>query len=108
MNDQSHEIDIISEKSLMPERDEIWAKHDGLTPALAAEMLAFAGKMEMERDNALADFRQADTDSIRALHERNEARGQRDLLAEALQEMRYGHTDKAEKMAVAALSYLTK
>lgn len=40
----------MSEESLMPERDEIWAKHDGLTPALAAEMLAFAGKMEMERN----------------------------------------------------------
>lgn len=42
----------MSEESLMPERDEIWAKHDGLTPALAAEMLAFAGKMEMERNEA--------------------------------------------------------
>jgi DNA repair ATPase RecN len=31
-----------------------------------------------ERDNALSDFRQADTDSIRALHERNEAREERD------------------------------
>jgi hypothetical protein len=31
-----------------------------------------------ERDNALSDFRQADTDSIRALHERNTARIQRD------------------------------
>ena len=31
-----------------------------------------------------------------------------DALAEALIEMRYGHTDKAEKMAVAALKYLTK
>jgi len=40
----------MSEESLMPERDAIWAKHDGLTPALAAEMLAFAGKMEMERN----------------------------------------------------------
>lgn len=40
----------MSEKSLMPERDEIWAKHDGLTPSLAAEMLAFAGKMEQERN----------------------------------------------------------
>jgi len=29
-------------------------------------------------DNALTDWRQADTDSIRALHERNEAREQRD------------------------------
>ena len=64
--------------------------------------------LKAERDNALSDFRQADTDSIRALHERNEARGQRDSLAEALQEMRYGHTDKAEKMAIEALNYLTK
>jgi hypothetical protein len=38
------------EQSLMPERDEIWAKHDGLTPALAAEMLVFAGKMEIDRN----------------------------------------------------------
>lgn len=110
----------MNDESLMPERDEIWAKHDGLTPELAAEMLAFAGTMEMERnvwkhdagklrdelekadealeanistfidlreaaitllkerDNALSDFRQADTDSIRALHERNTARIQRD------------------------------
>lgn len=65
-------------------------------------------QLEAERDNALSDFRQADTDSIRALHERNEARGQRDELAEALIEMRYGHTDKAEKMAVKALNCLTK
>jgi len=34
-----------------------------------------------ERDNALSDYRQADTDSIRALYERNEARVQRDALA---------------------------
>ena len=65
-------------------------------------------QLEAERDNALSDFRQADTDSIRALHERNEARGQRDALAEALMEMRYGHTDKAEKMAIAALNHLIK
>jgi hypothetical protein len=87
MNDKAHEIDIISEESLMPERDVLWAKHDGLTPALAAEMLAFAGKMEMER---------------------NEATKQRDALAEALIEMRYGHTDKAEGMAIEALNYLAK
>lgn len=31
-----------------------------------------------------------------------------DALAEALIEMRYGHTDKAEKMAIEALNYLTK
>ena len=33
---------------------------------------------------------------------------ERDALSEALIEMRYGHTDKAEKMAVEALKYLTK
>lgn len=37
-----------------------------------------------ECDNALSDFRQADTDSIRALHERTEAREQRDKLADQL------------------------
>lgn len=65
-------------------------------------------QLEAERDNALSDFRQADTDSIRALHERNEARDQRDALAEALREMRYGHTDKAEGMAIEALNHLIK
>jgi hypothetical protein len=34
-----------------------------------------------EKDNAISDYRQADTDSIRALHARNEARAQRDTLA---------------------------
>ena len=73
-----------------------------------AELKLSLDSRNRERDNALSDFRQADTDSIRALHERNEARGQRDALAEALQEMRYGHTDKAEEMAVKALNYLAK
>ena len=73
-----------------------------------AELKLSLESRNRERDNALSDFRQADTDSIRALHERNEAREQRDALAEALQEMRYGHTDKAEKMAVKALNYLAK
>lgn len=31
-----------------------------------------------------------------------------ETLAEALIEMRYGHTDKAEKMAIEALKYQTK
>jgi hypothetical protein len=34
-----------------------------------------------DRDNALSDWTQADTDTIRALHERNEAIEQRDRLA---------------------------
>ena len=33
---------------------------------------------------------------------------ERDALSEALIEMRYGHTDKAEEMATEALNYLTK
>ena len=33
-------------------------------------------RLERERDNALSDAKQADTDSIRALAERNEARAQ--------------------------------
>ena len=37
-----------------------------------------------------------------------EIEAQRDSLAEALREMRYGHTDKAEQMAVAALNYLVE
>jgi len=65
-------------------------------------------KVRRERDNALSDLRQAHFNFIHALHERNEARKQRDALAEALREIRYGHTDKAEKMAIEALNYLTK
>lgn len=37
-------------KSLNPERDELWAKHDGLTPTCCAEMIALAGKLEQERN----------------------------------------------------------
>lgn len=37
-----------------------------------------------ERDNAISDWKQADTDSIRAIHERNQARDQLDALANAL------------------------
>jgi len=73
-----------------------------------AELKSSLESSMIERDNAISDFRQADTDSIRALHERNEARKQRDALAEALIEMRYGHTDKAEGMAIEALNYLAK
>ncbi len=61
---------------------------------LASELereLAEARKMQQdrtdERDNALSDWRQADTDSIRAIHERNEARAQRDSLAAALRDV---------------------
>jgi len=45
----------------------------------------WAAQYKQERDNALSDYKQADTDSIRSLHERNEARAQRDALLEALE-----------------------
>ena len=53
-----------------------------------------------ERDNALSDWRQADTDSIRAIHERNEARAQRDewLSVVALKTKQLG--DASESFAV--------
>jgi chaperonin GroEL (HSP60 family) len=38
-----------------------------------------------ELDNATSDAKQSEVDAIRALHERNEAREQRDRLAEALE-----------------------
>jgi hypothetical protein len=44
----------MSKESTNPERDELWARHDGLTPACCAEMIALAGKLERERDEARA------------------------------------------------------
>jgi len=41
----------------------------------------------IQRANAESDRKQADTDTIRALHERNGAREQRDRLADAMREM---------------------
>jgi hypothetical protein len=41
-----------------------------------------------ERDNALSDWRRADTDSIRAIHERNEAREAFSAQVEAWNEVR--------------------
>jgi hypothetical protein len=52
------------QNSLMPERDAIWAKHDGLTPALAAEMLAFAGRMEQERNEARSQLEMARASAV--------------------------------------------
>ena len=38
------------DESPYPERDALWAKHDGLTPALCAELLVLAGQLELERN----------------------------------------------------------
>lgn len=40
----------MSEESLNPELDELWAKHDGLTPKCCAEMIALVCKLEQERN----------------------------------------------------------
>lgn len=42
----------MSAESLTPERDDLWAKHDGLTPRCCAQMIALAGKLEQERNEA--------------------------------------------------------
>jgi chromosome segregation ATPase len=55
---------------LEKERKETLAENERLTRELADAI--------REKDNAISDYRQADTDSIRALHERNEAREDRD------------------------------
>lgn len=49
------------------------------------ELWASNQELMAQRDNALSDWRQADTDSIRAIHERNEARAERDALAVAFE-----------------------
>ena len=49
-----------------------------------------------ERDNAMSDYRQADTDSIRALHERNEARAEAERLAAAIRRHRDAMQDTDE------------
>jgi hypothetical protein len=45
-----------------------------------------------ELDNATSDAKQSEVDAIRALHERNEAREQRDRLAQAIRELWNNHT----------------
>jgi len=72
----------------MTETPETDAAEWGITPNDMVVRSGLARKLECERDNALSDWRQADTDSIRALNERNEARQQRDRLAKALEECR--------------------
>jgi hypothetical protein len=57
--------------------DRVMSQRDRLERELATAL--------RDRDNALSDWTQSDTDSIRALHERNEARNQRNTLAGALQ-----------------------
>jgi len=44
-----------------------------------AEAMAQLAAAIRERDNAISDWKQADTDSIRALHERNKARAEMDV-----------------------------
>lgn len=76
--------------SLEEQRDE-WRKMLLSTRAELKITIEHRDRLERElatalrdRDNALSDWTQADTDSIRALHERNEAIEQRDRLAEAI------------------------
>ena len=76
MKDREWEA-AMSEESLMPRRDALWAKHDGLTPALAAEMLVLAGELERELAEVRAQLREEQHLHTATLNER-------DRLAEAL------------------------
>lgn len=60
---------------------------NGMGAEREAKLMAQLAEAKRELDNAESDKRQADTDTIRALRERNEARQQRDRLADALREI---------------------
>ena len=76
--------------------------------AIPHEVALVLKKLKRERDKAILHLQYANERIYRVLPKYLEAKEQRDALAEALQEMRYGHTDKAEEMAIEALNYLTK
>lgn len=71
----------------------------------------FARKLERERDEARSERDRLDVSGIHSCHNECQRpvcklRRERDALKEALIEMRYGHTHKAESMAIAALQSL--
>ncbi len=46
LEEREESLGYDNRESLNPERDELWAKHDVLTPKCCAEMIALAGKLE--------------------------------------------------------------
>ena len=73
----------------------------------ARESLAFRRQLYRRQNALMNEMRERlERDSNQWETQCRVARIQRDNLAAALAEMRYGHTDKAERMAVSALSYL--
>lgn len=73
-----HEVDVLRERIKQDEKE----LEDNISTFIDLREASIT--LLEERDNALSDFRQADTDSIRALHERNEARIQRDKAEDQL------------------------
>lgn len=87
-----------------PRTDAAWKQRDGES-CLRHEFRKHESHVKIEReladairerDNAITDAKQWEVDSIRALHERNEARAQRDALADAIQEIKNGLENDAE------------
>jgi chromosome segregation ATPase len=70
----------------------------GMSGEREAGLLAEIDQLKRERDNAETDRRQAETDTIRALHERNEARGQRDRLATVLRDIKNRALDETVRL----------
>lgn len=62
--DNTEQSDV---ESLTPERDAIWTKHHRRPPELCAEMVAFAGKMEQER-NVWKHNAKVAADEVEAAH----------------------------------------
>ena len=74
-----------------------------LTPEILSDIVRVTqGRFGKEDIDHLADA------LLETKQQLSKVRRERDMLAESLQEMQYGHTAKAEKMAIEALSYLTK
>ncbi len=63
-----------------------------------AEARSEIDQLKRESDNAESDRRQAEADTIRALHERNEARGQRDRLATVLRDIKNRALDETVRL----------
>ncbi len=82
------------EKQWQEKLEKAERERDEAREAYAAETkstMDMAGKiasLERERDNAITDAKQFEVDCIRALHERNEARAQRDQLASLLSHLK--------------------
>ena len=86
--DKMHDLaeDLERELAEAREEGEEQARLLGMSGEREAGLLAEVDRMKRELAETVACMRLAEAATIRALHERNEARGQRDRLAEELED----------------------